>query len=49
MVTHDSLAEANPFISALLVPSGNIGAPGGAGGMGGVGGSGMIAVVVLVG
>jgi len=42
MVTHDSLAEANPFISALLIPSGNIGAPGGAGGIGGVGGGGMI-------
>jgi len=42
MVTHDNLAEANPFISALLVPSGNIGAPSGAGGMGGVSGGGMI-------
>lgn len=36
MVTHDNLAEANPFLTALQVPSGNIGGvPGGGGGGGG--------------
>ena len=42
MVTHDNLAEQNPFISALLIPSGNIGTPIG-GGVGGASSNNIIA------
>lgn len=55
MVTHDNLVESNPFLTALVVPSGNIGsAPGGGsnniGGLGiaGVGSSGLPGAGVLV-
>ncbi|KAH8154341.1 uncharacterized protein LAJ45_02109 [Morchella importuna] len=55
MVTHDNLVESNPFLTALVVPSGNIGStPGGGsnniGGLGiaGVGSSGLPGAGVLV-
>lgn len=42
MVAHDNLVDANPFLSALQVPSGNIGGiPGGGGGGGGISGLGI--------
>lgn len=42
MVAHDNLVDANPFLSALQVPSGNIGGiPGGGGGGGGIAGLGI--------